>query len=173
MKQDVPISLQHKLKTNFVLRIVLVVAFACVWALPLVLRVMAGSRLDLGRLYAMTFTEFFTASMALAGGFLALEFKRRSIVSGETDVQIDRKLKVNMVLRVVLAAAFVCLWASPLLLRSIYGSALNTGSLYAATWTELLTTSLALVGGFLALQFTKNKMVKDSGAKIATPVLES
>jgi hypothetical protein len=161
MSQEISASLQRKLQTNLILRVALAAAFVCLWASPLLIRAIYAGPIGTGQLYAITFTDFCFISLSLAGGFFALQFTKRRLLSGKTE-NVERKLKVNLILRVVLAVAFVSVWSLPLLFRAMFGKVIPVGDLYASTVGGFLTASLPLLGGILALQFTRKRILRES-----------
>jgi hypothetical protein len=163
MSQEISAALQRKLQTNFVLRTVLAAAFVCLWASPLLVRAIFGGPIGIGQLYAIIFSDFGFISLSLAGGYLALFFTKRRLLSGKV-VNIERRLKTNLILRVVLAVAFVGVWLLPVLASMTFGNVVPLGTLYEGTFLQFLGASLPLVGGILALQFTRNRIVRESNA---------
>jgi hypothetical protein len=91
----------------------------------------------------------------------------------EIPVTVAKRLRSNLVLRVVLAVAFVCLWASPIVLHLMSGNTFSLGEMYAQSWTGFSSGSLALLAGYLTLLFTRNRIRREVAGKDETPVAAS
>jgi hypothetical protein len=91
----------------------------------------------------------------------------------EIPVAMAKRLRSNLVLRMVLAAAFVVLWASPVVLHLMSGNAFSLGEIYGASWTGFSSGSLALLAGYLTLLFTRNRLRRELAGKDETPVAAS
>jgi hypothetical protein len=79
MKQEIPAAIAKRLKTNFILRMVLAVALVVLWGSPVVLRVISGGSISLNELYSGSWTAFSSGSLALIAGYLTLLFTRNKL----------------------------------------------------------------------------------------------